>query len=322
MRHPRTQGTAFLKTACTSPLSFKPFLLGSALLGLTVLGGCQSRARQDVFQTPTSTCAYMMPTVSGTRTYAPRKVDAENSKNAPDSAIAYADPETPAFCDRPLSDTLPTSIELANYTHSLTTTGLMPLLQRSGPFTVFAVPNSALEQYQTQTNGRLTAPENTALLKEILAYSIVRGKWSVEQLKAAAAKSPTHSVGLPTLNGRMLSAWIDQPTGQIILGNGEGMTSRLWVTGIPQSNGMLYFTQSLILPPVQTPAPAAKQASAPVRHVKSVRKTAPVSATPLAPQPVATTPTAQPLPGHRSASGGLDSLVTPPVLQGQTTATQ
>ncbi|KAA8386589.1 fasciclin [Acetobacter tropicalis] len=315
MRHPRAWA-AHLKTAFFTPAALKPFLLGTALLGLTGLSACQSKARQDVFKTPTGTCAYMMPTISGTRTYEPRKVAAADSKNAPDSAIAYADPETPAFCDRPLSETVQSSIELADYTHGLTITGLLPILQKDGPFTVFGIPNAVLEQYNTQTGGKLTAPENTALFKEILSYSIVKGKWSVPQLRAAATASPTHSVGLPTLNGHILSAWVDQPTGQIILGNGEGMTSRLWVTGIPQSNGMLYFTQSLILPPVAPPAtPPTPRPHGIKVHSGTARKAAPVNK-----QPLAVAPASQPLPGHRAPSAGLDSLSMPPSLQGQEAA--
>ncbi|MFT9018942.1 fasciclin domain-containing protein [Acetobacter malorum] len=288
----------------------KPTLLAPAFLALTALAGCQSQARQDPYVTPTSTCSYMLPTVSGERTYAPGKTAAENQKGIPDSAIAYADPESPAFCDRPLSDTLPTAIEMANYVHGLNTTGLFGTIQQSGPYTVFGIPNAVLENYQTPTGSKLNAPENAALLRDILSYSIVKGEWSVDQLRVAAQASPTHSVGLPTLNGRILSAWVDQPTGQIILGNGAGMTTRLWVTGIPQSNGRLYFTQSLLLPPANDPPlTIAKRATQAVRADTPKGIPAPVAVTPVVPQPI---------PGHR-ATGGANPLATPPVLQNSAT---
>ncbi|MCX2561324.1 fasciclin domain-containing protein [Acetobacter farinalis] len=312
----RTSKPASFRPVSFKPVSFKrvsfrPVLLAPALLALTALAGCQSQARQDPYLTHASTCSYMLPTISGARTYAPGKAAAENQKGIPDSLIAYADPESPAFCDRPLSDTLPASIEMADYVHGLNTTGLFATLQQSGPFTVFGIPNTVLEQYAKRTNGKLTTPENTALLREILAYSIVKGKWSADKLRAAALASPTHSVGLPTLNGRTLSAWIDQPTGQIILGNGEGMTTRLWVTGVPQSNGMLYFTQSLLLPPVSQPASAPRHARAATRTTaRKVTHTA--MASQAAAAPVAAF-TSQPLPGHRAASA--NTLATPPGLQ-------
>ncbi|GAN67355.1 fasciclin domain-containing protein [Acetobacter orleanensis] len=289
--------------------SLKPALLAPAFLALTALAGCQSGARQDPYLTHNSTCSYMLPTVSGARTYAPGKKAAENQKGIPDSLIAYADPESPAFCDRPLSDTLPSAIEMASYVHGLNTTGLFSTLQQSGPFTVFGIPNAVLESYQTSDGSKLNAPENAALLREILAYSIVKGEWSVEQLRTAALASPTHSVGMLTLNGRILSAWIDQPTGQIILGNGAGMTSRLWVTGVPQSNGRLYFTQSLLLPPANDPPlTIAKRATQAVRADTPKGIPAPVAVRPVVPQPK---------PGHR-ADYGSNNLATPPVLQTST----
>ncbi|KAA8430602.1 fasciclin, partial [Acetobacter sp. DmW_125] len=236
--------------------AFNPRALAPAAIGIAALalGGCtQSRARQDTYKVANSTCSYMMPTVSGTRTYAPAKPSQTREvepKSAPDSRVAYPNPETPAFCDRPLSDTLPSSLEMADYTHLLNTTGLLTTLQRSGPFTVFGIPNSALETYNAQTGDKLTSPDNTAVIKEMLSYTIVKGRWPLAKIKHAALASPTQSVGLPTLNGQLLSAWVDNQSGQVVIGNGQGMTSHLWVTGIPQSNGVLYFMQDLILPPM------------------------------------------------------------------------
>ena len=252
------------RTAFTSR-ALAPAAIGIAAL---VLGGCtQSRARQDTYKVANSTCSYMMPTVSGTRTYVPTQQSQNfagaEPKGAPDSKIAYPNPETPAFCDRPLSDTLPSSLEMADYTHLLTATGLLAILQQDGPFTVFGIPNSALETYDAQTGNKLTSPDNTAVIKEILSYTIVKGRWPLAKIKQAALASPTQSVGLPTLNGQLLSAWVDGPSGQVVIGNGQGMTSHLWVTGIPQSNGVLYFTQDLVLPPVaQQNAATSTSASA------------------------------------------------------------
>lgn len=226
-----------------------------------VLSGCQSHARQDVYTTPISNCAAMLPTVSGTRTYGPAGHDRGGQTGmvatlhgAPDSAVAYPDPKTPAFCDRPLSDTLPTSIEMADYVHLLTVTGRMALLQQNGPFTVFGIPNSALEAYSTRTGGLLAAaarsPRGMAAARALVDYSIVPGAWTGARIRAAVAADPAHRAVLPTLGGLPLFATVDPQSGQIVLENGQGIISRLWVMGVPQSNGVLYFTQSLLVPPV------------------------------------------------------------------------
>ncbi|WP_338332766.1 fasciclin domain-containing protein [Acetobacter sp. LMG 32666] len=245
-----------------APLRRHGFLALRALMlaGMSVLGGCQqSPARQDTYLTPISTCAYMMPTVSGTRTYTRGRSGPSgattNQPNPVDSAVAYSNPQTPAFCDRPLSDTLRNSIELADYTHLLDSTGLFATLQQAGPFTVFALPNAALETYNAQNKDRLLNPANTSAVRTMLGYTIVTGKWPHKALRAAVDAAPGHSLSLPTLSGRNLSVWLDPQTDQIMVGTPHGPSSQLWVMGIPQSNGVLYFTRSLVLPPTEQTAP-------------------------------------------------------------------
>lgn len=240
---------------------YTPRILALALGGVAMLGGCQHNpARQDSYTTPLSTCAYMMPTVSGTRTYTPARTGTPGSSALPsnpvDSAVAYSNPQTPAFCDRPLSDTLRSSIELADYTHLLDSTGLFPTLQQAGPFTVFALPNAALETHNARTAGQLLDPANAPTVRNMLGYTIVLGQWPHKALRAAVNAAPGHSVLLPTLNGQSLAVWLDPQTEQIMVGPPHGWSSPLWVMGIPQSNGVLYFTRALVLPPQDRPAPS------------------------------------------------------------------
>lgn len=234
-----------------------------AFAGMLLLGGCQqSPARQDTYTTPLSTCAYMMPTVSGTRTYTQGRsstpgAGATQRNNPVDSAVAYSNPQTPAFCDRPLSDTLRSSIELADYTHLLDMTGLFATLQQAGPFTVFALPNAALENYNAHNAGQLLDPANTSFVRTLLGYTIVTGNWPHKALRASVNAAPGHSLLLPTLSGQNLNVWLDPQTDQIMVGAPHGLNSPLWVMGIPQSNGVLYFTRSLVLPAGEQAAPAS-----------------------------------------------------------------
>ncbi|MFT9296341.1 MAG: fasciclin domain-containing protein [Acetobacter orientalis] len=265
---------ARLRTKQTVALPKTILVAAPLMLGAASLTGCQDKARQDVFTTPNATCAAMMPTVSGTRTYAPRQADSQNEKLPPNSVVAYPDPETPAYCDRPLSDTLPTSLELADYTRALSVTDLLPLLQRKGPYTVFAIPNSALEHYAAQqAGGDVFAQPKRPTLHHLLAYSIVPGHWAPEQIKAAIQAAPNHVLALPTLADLPLYAQLDTASGQIIVGNGESTPARLWVNGIPQSNGVLYFVQSLILPPTHIMAPTTPTiATAPTASAPAVTR--------------------------------------------------
>ncbi|WP_086638147.1 fasciclin domain-containing protein [Acetobacter okinawensis] len=236
-----------------------------ALTGMSVLAGCQqqSPARQDSYITPLSTCAYMMPTVSGTRTHGYRGMPGTTPGNNPvESAVAYSNPQTPAFCDRPLPDTLRSALELADYTHLLDSSGLLATLQQTGPFTVFALPNAALEQYNTRMGGQLLNPAHINTVRDILAYTIVAGNWPHKALRAAVDAAPAHSLRLPTLSGQPLTVWLDQTTDQIMVGTPNGVNSQLWVMGIPQSNGVLYFTRALLLPPKAQAAPVPNTSAA------------------------------------------------------------
>ena len=224
-----------------------------ACAGMAGLAGCAQSpaARQDSYTTPISTCAYMMPTVSGARTSTRGHSGTPGStqNNPVDSAVAYSNPQTPAFCDRPLSDTLRSALELADYTYLLDQSGLLATLQQAGPFTVFALPNAALESYNTRMGGQLRNPANAHAVRAMLAYTIVTGNWPHKALRAAVEAAPAHSLSLPTLSGQPLTLWLDEATDQIMVGAPHGVTSQLWVMGIPQSNGVLYFTRSLLLPP-------------------------------------------------------------------------
>ncbi|GBR06104.1 hypothetical protein AOE01nite_34860 [Acetobacter oeni] len=220
------------------------------------LGGCQSTARQDAYAQVGSVCSFMAPTVSGTRNYTPR-----TTKEAPDSAVAYPDPETPVYCDRTIAESLRSVIELANYARALQTVGLFSILQRNGPFTVFAIPNGPLQQYEARVARGAPPPVSTPDLKSLLGYTIVRGRWSPDALRKAIARQPTHAIGLQTLSGAVLTVSPEPGTGKLVLSNAAGAVNKLWVTGVPQSNGVLYFTQS-VLPPVFPPAPQPGTATA------------------------------------------------------------
>ena len=73
----------------------------------------------------------------------------------------------------------------------------------------------------------------------------------------AARRGP---VGLTTLDGRdVLSVSVEPATGQLLLADALGRSDRVWLADVPQSNGVLYATQSLLLPDrlVAAAAPSA-----------------------------------------------------------------
>ena len=200
-----------------SPLRATAGRLALFLAAVIALSGCESGARQDPFLVRGST-----------------------------DDIVFSD--VPIYRDRTVDETISSALELTDYAVALHRTGLLDTLRQAGPFTVFAVPNAPLEAEQKAAYGQLLSPENRTGLRRLMAYTIVPGRYTERKLRRmiAARRGP---VGLPTLDGRdVLTVSADPATGQLLLGDPQGRLNRLWLASVPQSNGVLYATQSLLSP--------------------------------------------------------------------------
>ncbi len=164
-----------------------------------------------------------------------------------DSADAFVFDQTSLFRDRPLDDSLRSSLTLTDYTVALAQTGLLRQLQRPGPYTVFAVPNQPLEAAQRDAGGHLLDPAHRAALTRQLAYTIVPGRYSTARLRGAIAKA-RGPISLRTLDGDLLTVSVEPATNQLVLSDPQGHLNRLWMSDMPQSNGVLYATQSMLTP--------------------------------------------------------------------------
>lgn len=155
--------------------------------------------------------------------------------------------DTPLFRDRPLNESLLSSVDLADYSTALKATGLLAQLQRPGPYTVFAIPNQPLEAAQAAQSGHLMDPAMLPALRRTLAYTIVKGRYSDAVLRRMIAKQGG-PVGLRTFEGDILTVSVDSATNQLLLSDPRGQTNRIWLSDMPQSNGVLYATQSMLSP--------------------------------------------------------------------------
>ena len=113
---------------------------------------------------------------------------------------------------------------------------------------MFAVPNAPLEAAQREAGGALLLPRDHAALRRLMAYTIVPGRYTAAILRrmVAARRGP---VELTTFDGHdVLSVSVEPGTGQLLLADALGRSDRLWLADVPQSNGVLYATQSLLSP--------------------------------------------------------------------------
>ena len=180
------------------------------------LGGCESTARQDPLFVRNST-----------------------------DALVFGD--VAFFRDRPINETLLSALELTDYATALDRAGLLTLLQQPGPFTVFAIPNQPLEAAQAAYGGRLLDPATIPSLRRQLGYTIVPGSYTDAGLRdmIARARGP---IALRSIYGDPLTVSVEPATGQLLLSNRQGVTNRIWLSSMPQSNGVLYATQSMLSP--------------------------------------------------------------------------
>ena len=206
--------------------------LGLVLGVAALLAGCESGARQDPLPIRGST-----------------------------DDIVFTD--VPVFHDRTVDESIVSSLELTDYAVALRQAGLLDVLRQNGPFTVFAVPNAPLEAEQRAAYGQLLAPENRSGLYRLMAYTIVPGRYTEAKLRRMIADR--HGpIGLTTLDGHdVLTVSIEPTTGQLLLSNPQGRINRLWLLSVPQSNGTLYVTQSLLTPQDSTIATAMPSGTAP-----------------------------------------------------------
>lgn len=212
------------------------------VFAILAVAGCESGARQDPFSRPNSLEAVQMPAISSQHMYH------ASTKTETSSPVAYEQPPTFSLSDRPILENMSTSLELADYRQGLKQAGLLSLLGRNGPFTVFAIPNEPFERYAKQVPGGLMNAPNAPILSQVLKYTIVRGNWSPAKIARSMKHLKTDRLALRTLGGDILTVQRDAADGQFVLVNASGRIARIWLNGAPQSNGALYITQD-ILPP-------------------------------------------------------------------------
>lgn len=96
-------------------------------------------------------------------------------------ACGEDDVTDPADLDT-IAATASASSDLSSLAAALDAAGLVPTLEGSGPFTVFAPIDAAFEAVGTDRLDVLLAPENRALLKKVLTYHVVAGEVTSDQL--------------------------------------------------------------------------------------------------------------------------------------------
>lgn len=123
---------------------------------------------------------------------------------------------------------------------------LVDTLQSPGPFTVFAPTNDAFDKLPAGTVDSLLKPENQSMLKKVLTYHVVAGKWSAKDLMKKI-KAGGGTAELTTVEGGKL--WAMSSDGKHIqLKDENGGMAMVTIGDVNQSNGVIHVIDTVLMP--------------------------------------------------------------------------
>ncbi|MEP5254174.1 fasciclin domain-containing protein [Winogradskyella rapida] len=122
---------------------------------------------------------------------------------------------------------------------------LVATLQGEGPFTVFAPTNAAFDKLSEGTVDMLLKPENKAKLQAVLTYHVLAGNYSGRAIMKAIKKG-NGKASFTTVNGQQLTAMMDGDA--IVLSDTAGTISKITISDVKQSNGVIHVIDAVVLP--------------------------------------------------------------------------
>jgi len=111
---------------------------------------------------------------------------------------------------------------------------LVPTLKGAGPFTVFAPTNEAFAELPAGTVDMLLKPANKPMLKQVLTYHVVPGKWDAAALDAKMMANGGKA-WLKTVEGENLC--VTSEGGRFVVTDAKGHMAHVTIEDVTQSNG-------------------------------------------------------------------------------------
>ena len=123
--------------------------------------------------------------------------------------------------------------------------GLVPTLEGSGPFTVFAPTNEAFAKLPAGTVKTLLEPANKDKLTQVLTYHVVPGKITAAELSKMIDDNGGHYT-VNTVEGAPLS--FSKANGGIEITDAKGDHAMVTIADVMQSNGVIHVINTVLLP--------------------------------------------------------------------------
>ncbi|MHA7056249.1 fasciclin domain-containing protein [Aquimarina sp. M1] len=123
--------------------------------------------------------------------------------------------------------------------------GLVETLNSDGPFTVFAPVNEAFAKLPNGTVDSLLKTESKETLTSILTYHVVSGKFMATDV-IKAIKDGDGTFTITTVQGGKLTASLDGDS--VILTDTKGGKSKIILTDVDASNGVIHAIDTVVMP--------------------------------------------------------------------------
>ncbi|WP_420322770.1 fasciclin domain-containing protein [Flagellimonas sp.] len=122
---------------------------------------------------------------------------------------------------------------------------LEDILDKSGPFTIFAPSDAAFERFSSSKMEELLNSKDKSELKSLLGYHIVAGHLSASKILRALCQG-NGKASFTTIQGKKLRAHMDGI--DIVLTDPTGNTAKITVADVNQENGIIHEIDSVIQP--------------------------------------------------------------------------
>jgi transforming growth factor-beta-induced protein len=135
-------------------------------------------------------------------------------------------------------------VQIASKNYNLSTlvtlvadNGLVPTLEGSGPFTVFAPTNAAFDAVSETLDGL-----SAAQVEEVLTYHV-----AAQQIMSGDLPAPGNSTTVPTVQGEDITVAVDSE-GAVTLNGSVNVTT----VDLLGTNGVIHIIDGVLLPPSYT----------------------------------------------------------------------
>lgn len=121
---------------------------------------------------------------------------------------------------------------------ALRVSGLTEQASGKGPYTVFAPTNEAFEKLPSESVAELWKPASKPKLIKLLAYHVVKGKFTADQLQDGQK--------LKTVTGGTLT--VGKQSDTITITDGAGSTATINQADVEATNGIVHSIDTVLMP--------------------------------------------------------------------------